>query len=172
MMGADALFPGANDNASGVALLLSMVKHYSVNKPKYSVVFIAFSGEEIGLLGSQYFTDHPLFPLKKIKFLINFDLAGTGDEGIQVVNGKKYQSKFDLLTSINKERSLLPQIKIRGEACNSDHCMFHMKGVPCFYIYTLGGIQAYHDIYDKGETLPLTEFQDYFTLMAEFINRI
>lgn len=158
MMGSDALFPGANDNASGVAFLLNMVKHFSAKKPKYSIVFIAFSGEEIGLLGSQYFTDHPLFPLKKIKFLINFDLAGTGDEGIQVVNGKKYQSKFDLLTSINKERSLLPQIKIRGEACNSDHCMFHMKGVPCFYIYTLGGIQAYHDIYDKGETLPLTEF--------------
>jgi hypothetical protein len=110
--------------------------------------------------------------LKIIKFLINFDLAGTGDECIQVVNGKKYQNKFDLLTSINKERILLPQIKIRGEACNSDHCMFQMKGVPCFYIYTLGGIQAYHDIYDTGETSPLTEFQDYFTLMAEFINRI
>jgi aminopeptidase YwaD len=171
-MGKDALFPGANDNASGIALLLSIVRHFAVNKPEYTIVFIAFSGEEIGLIGSQYFTDHPLFALNKIKFLINFDLAGTGDEGIQIVNGKMYQAKFDLITSINKNLNLLPQIKIRGEACNSDHCMFHMKGVPCFYIYTLGGIQAYHDINDKAETLPLTEFQDYFRLMIEFINRL
>jgi hypothetical protein len=172
MMGKETLFPGANDNASGMAMLLSMAKHYAVHKPTYTIVFIAFSGEEIGLIGSQYFTEHPLFPLKKIKFLINFDLAGTGDEGIQIVNGKKYQTKFDLFTKINKELNLLPQVKIRGEACNSDHCMFHMKGVPCFYIYTLGGIQAYHDIFDKAETLPFTEFQDYFKLLTEFISRI
>jgi aminopeptidase YwaD len=172
MMGDKTLFPGANDNASGVAMLLSMIKHYAANKPKYTTVFIAFSGEEIGLIGSQYFTENPLFPLSKIKFLINFDLAGTGDDGIQVVNGKKYQSKFDLITNINKEFSLLPQVKIRGEACNSDHCMFHSKGVPCFYIYTLGGIQAYHDINDKAETLPLTEFQDYFTLLTKFIGKL
>ena len=49
--------------------------------------------------------------------------------------------------------------------------MFDRKGVSCFYIYTLGGIQAYHDIYDKAETLPLTEFEDYFKLMIEFIKR-
>jgi len=50
--------------------------------------------------------------------------------------------------------------------------MFHMKKVPCFFIYTLGGIKAYHDIYDKAETLPLTEFEDYFTLLTQFINQI
>ena len=172
MMGENTYFPGANDNASGVAFLLNLVKHVAVKKPKYSTVFIAFSGEEIGLIGSQYFTEHPLFPLSSIKFLINFDLAGTGDDGIQVVNGKKYQSKFDLLTKINKEKNLLPQVKIRGEACNSDHCMFNSKGVPCFYIYTLGGIQAYHDINDKPETLPLTEFADYFTLVTEFVGKL
>jgi len=50
--------------------------------------------------------------------------------------------------------------------------MFHMKKVPCFFIYTLGGIQAYHDIYDKSETLPLTEFEDYFKLIVEFVDRL
>ena len=133
---------------------------------------MAFAAEEIGLIGSKYFTDHPLFPLKKIKFLLNFDLAGTGDDGIQVVNGKNYQQKFDLLTKLNDQDKLLKQIKIRGEACNSDHCMFHNKGVPCFFIYTLGGIQAYHDIYDRAETLPLTEYQDYFTLLVRFISNL
>ena len=135
-------------------------------------MFIAFAAEEIGLVGSKYFTDHPLFPLAKIKFLLNFDLAGTGDDGIQVVNGKIYQKKFDLMTRLNDQDKLLKQIKIRGEACNSDHCMFHTKGVPCFFIYTLGGIQAYHDIYDRPETLPLTDYQDYFTLLVKFIDNL
>ncbi|HYI77406.1 MAG TPA: M28 family peptidase [Chryseolinea sp.] len=172
MMGTETIFPGANDNASGVSLLLNFVKYFSANKPEYTVVFMAFAAEEIGLIGSQYFTEHPLFPLKKIKFLLNFDLAGTGDDGIQVVNGKNYQQKFDLLTKLNNQDKLLKQIKIRGEACNSDHCMFHNKGVPCFFIYTLGGIQAYHDIYDRAETLPLTEYQDYFTLLVKFIDNL
>jgi aminopeptidase YwaD len=172
MMGQATMFPGANDNASGVALLLNLVKHYARNKPKYSTVFIAFAAEEIGLIGAKYFTEKPLFPLSKIKFLVNFDLAGTGDDGIQVVNGKVYQSKFDILTKLNASGNLLKQVKIRGEACNSDHCMFHMKGVRCFYIYTLGGIQAYHDIYDKAETLPFTEFEDYFKLFTRFVDQL
>lgn len=172
MMGRETLFPGANDNASGVSLLLNLARHYSKESPRYTVVFIAFAAEEIGLIGSNYFTSHPTFPLGKIKFLINFDLAGTGDDGIQVVNGKVYQQKFDELVRINKDDNLLKQIKIRGEACNSDHCMFHSKGVPCFYIYTLGGIQAYHDIYDRAETLPLTDYQDYFSLITKFIDTL
>ncbi len=170
MMGSETIFPGANDNASGVSMLLNLAKHYSKTVPRYTVVFIAFAAEEIGLIGSNYFTTHPLFPLGKIKFLINFDLAGTGDDGIQVVNGKIHQKEFDRLLQINRDGNLLKQIKIRGEACNSDHCMFHSKGVRCFYIYTLGGIQAYHDIFDKAETLPLTDYQDYFSLITKFID--
>lgn len=172
MMGTETMFPGANDNASGVSVLLNLVKYFSTHKPEYTVVFIAFAAEEIGLIGSRYFVEHPAFPLARIKFLINFDLAGTGDDGIQVVNGKNYQQKFDLIAKLNSEDNLLKQIKIRGEACNSDHCMFHSKGVPCFYIYTLGGIQAYHDIYDRAETLPLTDYEDYLTLLIKFIEKL
>jgi aminopeptidase YwaD len=76
------------------------------------------------------------------------------------------------MTSINDRNQLLPKVASRGAACNSDHCMFHQKGVPCFYIYTLGGIQAYHDIYDRCETLPLTEFSDYCRLMILFFDSI
>lgn len=170
MMGSQTMFPGANDNASGVAMLLNLAQYYSTNKPKYNTVFIAFGGEELGLVGSKYFVQNPLIDLKKIKFLLNFDMAGTGDDGIQVVNGSVYQDQFGRLVSINKEKDLLPQVKTRGEACNSDHCSFHAQNVPCFYIYTLGGIQAYHDINDIAATLPLTEFEDYFKLMVEFVS--
>lgn len=171
-MGKDTYFPGANDNASGVAMILNLAKYYSTNKPKYSIVFIALSAEELGLLGAKAFTDNPPINLKKIKFLINFDLAGTGVEGIRVVNGSVFRDKFDLLTKINAEQGLLPKIDIRGAACNSDHCMFYQKGVPCFYIYTQGGIRAYHDVYDKFETLPFTEFVNYYKLIIEFFKKI
>lgn len=168
MMGREAVFPGANDNASGVAFLLSLARYYAAHRPKHTMVFMAFAGEEAGLLGSRYFVEHPLFPLQNIRFLMNFDMAGTGDDGIQVVNGKIYKTRFDTLNAINERRSLLKQVKIRGEACNSDHCFFYRQGVPSFFIYTLGGIQAYHDIYDRAETLPLMEFEDYFQLITAF----
>ena len=87
-MGKDVYFPGANDNASGVAMLLNLANYYSKkeNQPKCSIAFIAFAGEEAGLLGSKYFSEHPLIPLNKMKFLVNLDLLGTGDEGMMVVN--------------------------------------------------------------------------------------
>lgn len=172
MLGRETVFPGANDNASGVAMLLSLAKHYAANKPEYTMVFIAFGGEELGLLGSSWFVEHPLFPLSSIKFLVNFDIAGTGDDGIQVVNGSVFRDKYNKLVELNNDLNLLPQVKIRGEACNSDHCLFYKSGVSCFFIYTLGGIQAYHDIYDKSETLPLTEFADYQQLMISFLESL
>jgi hypothetical protein len=172
MLGNQVYFPGANDNASGVAMMLSLARHYARHPPKYNMVFLGFSGEEIGILGSKYFVDHPLMDLKKIKFLVNFDLAGTGEEGIRVVNGSIFKERFDALTQINQQYKLLPKVDIRGAACNSDHCRFYSLGIPSFFIFTQGGIQAYHDIYDRSETLPLTEFQDYFTLMKKFFNTL
>lgn len=170
-MGKDAYFPGANDNASGIAMLLNLAKHYSKpeNEPKYSVAFMAFGAEEAGLVGSRYYVENPLFPLKQVKFLINTDLAGTGDEGITVVNGTVYNTYFKQLVKLNAQGSYLKDVKPRGKAANSDHYYFSEKGVPAFFIYTMGGIRAYHDIYDRAETLPLTEFEDYFKLLNDFI---
>jgi len=172
MMGDKTCFPGANDNASGVAMMLNLCKHFSANPHHYSLLFIAFSAEESGLLGSKHFIENPVYEISKTKFLINFDLAGTGEEGIKVVNATVFKKEFELLKQINTENSLLPSVQPRGEACISDHCFFHRKGIPCFYIYTLGGISAYHDVFDKSETLPLTEFDDYFKLMVTFIDSL
>ena len=171
-MGKATFFPGANDNASGVAMNLSLAAYYSKNKPKYTMVFIALSGEEAGILGAKAFAANPLITLNKIKFLVNFDMAGTGEEGIKVVNGSVYQDNFDLLSKINTEYKLVPKVDIRGESCNSDHCPFYQKGVPCFFIYTQGGIKAYHDIYDIYETLPFTAFVGYRKLMIKFFDTI
>jgi aminopeptidase YwaD len=133
------------------------------------MVFIAFSGEEIGLFGSRAFLEHPSIALKKIKFLVNFDMAGTGEEGIRIVNGSVFKDQFNRITQLNNQYKLLPRIDIRGESCNSDHCLFYQMGVPSFFMYTQGGIKAYHDIYDRSQTLPLTGFQGYFELMTNFL---
>lgn len=170
-MGKDVFFPGANDNTSGISMMLNLAYHYTHKEPpKKTMVFMAFGAEESGLLGSKYFTEHPLFALEQINFMINVDIMGTGDEGIQVVNGSVFKNHFDKLVKINEEEQLLKQIKIRGKAANSDHYWFSEKGVPAFFIYTLGGITAYHDIYDVSKTLPLTEFEDCYRLIKIFVD--
>lgn len=167
-MGKNAYFPGANDNASGVSVLLNLAKYYKKNPSKYSIAFIFFSGEEAGLLGSKYYSEHPIFPLSKIKFLTNLDLLGTGNDGIMVVNATVFKDQFAKLKQINDDKSYVTQIKQRGKAANSDHYWFAEKGIPCFFIYTMGGIQAYHDIYDIEKTLPLTDYIDVCKLLIEF----
>ena len=172
-MGEEVYFPGANDNASGIAMLLSLADYYAhQNPPTKTIVFMAFGAEESGLVGSKYYTEHPLFPLQKINFMINVDIMGTGDEGIQVVNGTEFKGQFDQLVQINEREGYLKQVKIRGKAANSDHYWFAEKGVPAFFIYTLGGIKAYHDIYDVSSTLPLTEFEDCFKLITGFVDEL
>lgn len=172
-MGKKAWFPGANDNASGVSMLLNLAAHFSnpVNRLKYSMVFIAFAGEEAGLIGSKYYTGHPLLPLENIRFLLNVDLMGTGDEGMMVVNATEFPAAFARLDSINTSRNLLPKIGQRGKAANSDHYFFTEKGVPSFFCYTMGGTTAYHDIYDVEPQLPLTKYKEVFALLHEFLSK-
>jgi len=169
-MGDDVFFPGANDNASGISMLLNLVEEYRKNPPSKSIVFIAFGAEEIGIVGSKYFVNHPLFDLKKIKFVVNLDLLGTGSKGITVVNGTIHLKAFEKLQSLNTEKDYILAVKKRGKAANSDHYWFTEKGIPAFFIYTLGGITAYHDVYDVSKTLPLTEFEDCFRLIRDFVN--
>ena len=115
---------------------------------------------------------NPLFPLANIRFLINLDLEGTGDDGIKVVNGVIFKKEFNLLTNINDEKKYLTAVSKRGEASISDHYPFYAKGVKSFYIYTLGGITEYHNIYDKAETLPLTKYNEVFELIKDFISAL
>jgi aminopeptidase YwaD len=169
-MGKKTFFPGANDNASGTSMLLNLAKYFAMreHKPKYNLMFIAFAGEEAGLVGSKYYTEHPLFSLEKIKFLINLDLLGTGEEGIMVVNATEYKDAFEKLKLINTEKNYVVKIGERGKAKNSDHYYFTEKNVPAFFIYTLGGVSFYHDVLDRGETLPFTDFEDVFRLLRDF----
>lgn len=171
-MGPDALFPGANDNASGVAMLLSLAEWFTQHTPKHNILFVAFAGEEAGLVGSEWCAvDRPI-DFGRVKLMVNLDILGTGDDGITVVNATAEQAHFDRLVALNAEKGLLKEVKPRGPACNSDHCPFVKRGIPAIFIYTLGGVAYYHDVLDKAETLPLTEFADLHQLLREFIGTI
>jgi hypothetical protein len=171
-MGPDVLFPGANDNASGLAMLLCLAEQVKREPLRKNVLFVAFAGEEAGLRGSEWFVADRPVDLARVAMVLNLDLNGTGDEGITVVNSTAQQRFFDELVSINTRDALLPAVKPRGPACNSDHCPFVEKGVPAVFIYTMGGIAAYHDVQDRPETLPLTEFEDLHRLLTKALSTL
>ena len=171
-MGADTYFPGANDNASGVALLLCLANYYAQHPAKFSIAFICFAGEEAGLLGSKYYTEHPIIPLKHIRFLWNTDLAGTGEEGITVVNATEFPMEFDMLKNMNQQHQYLKNIMPRGKAANSDHYFFTELGVPGFFFYTMGGSPAYHDVQDVANNISLLEIDDLIQLILRFNEKL
>jgi len=169
-MGQASYFPGANDNASGNGMIFSIAQELLKNPlDHYNVVFIAFAGEEIGLLGSKYFVEHPLVPLKKIRFMLNMDIMGSGEDGITCVNSTLFKNEFDRLLQLNEYGKWLTLIKPRGPAANSDHHFFTEAGVPAFFIYTMGPNKNYHDIYDSYEALSFGKFNEIQHLMLEFI---
>jgi len=174
MMGEKTMYPGANDNASGVGMMLDLARHFSLpgNEPYYSLVFIAFSGEEAGLMGSNYYAEHPLFPLAQIKFLINLDMVGSGSEGIGVVNGQHLKKAGLLLQQLNDKGKYLSEVALRGESKNSDHFPFYNKGVSCFFIYTMGKEWPYYHTPEDTCCPSFTAYIGLFDLLNEFIVKV
>jgi Iap family predicted aminopeptidase len=169
-LGENTLFPGANDNASGIATVIDLARYYSERQPYYSMVFMAFTGEEAGLLGSKYYTENPLFPLSKIKYMFNLDMVGTGENGITVVNATANPKIYQQLDTLNKQNKYLPVVNSRGEAANSDHHYFHKAGVPAVFIFGMGKSGPYHHPEDNSANLGLKGYIPMFKLLTDFIN--
>lgn len=171
-VGSETYFPGGNDNASGTSMLFTLADEFIKNPLKKNVVFIAFAGEEAGLLGSKYYVDHPLIPEKNVKFVLNLDIMGSGEDGITVVNATEFPRQFKKLNTINEDQKLLTQIKKRGKAANSDHYWFSEKGIPAFFIYTMGPNKNYHDVFDTYEALSFNKYNDLVKLISSFLKKI
>ena len=169
MMGDTTMFPGASDNASGVATMLYLANYFSTHIPRYSVLFIAFSGEEPGLRGSTFYVANPLIPLNKMFFLTNIDIMGDASDGVTVVNATEFPTQFQLLQDFNKQYNYVPVIKSRGKAANSDHYPFTEAGVKSFFIYSNGGKGYYHDVYDKVNEVTLNHVDGVIQLLIDFV---
>jgi Zn-dependent M28 family amino/carboxypeptidase len=172
-MGSEIYFPGGNDNASGNAMLVSLAEKL-VKTPlkKYNILFVAFAGEEVGLLGSKYMVEHPIIPMNELRFMLNLDIMGSGEDGITVVNSTLFPTEFKILQKLNKKKKAVPLIKPRGPAANSDHYFFTEAGVPAFFIYTMGPNKHYHDVYDTYDELSFTAFEGLSELFIKFLRNI
>ena len=172
-IGKGVYVPGAQDNASGTAMVLDLAAYYSKHQPECTMVFMLFFGEEAGLLGSSYYVEHPLFPLEKIRMGFNLDMVGTGDEGITIVNSSEenYAGEWELISKINDENKYFEPVKQRGAAANSDHYSFNRKDVKFVFIYTMGPGTFYHNVKDRYETLTFTGYESLFGLLTKFVEK-
>lgn len=171
-MGKEALFAGASDNASGTSLVMYLASYFAKHPQRYSVAFMLFSGEEAGLLGSEYYADNPLFPLEQIRFLVNMDMTGDATKGITVVNGVSHEEEFALLEELNVDSMYATKIKKRERTSNSDHYHFSKKGVPAVFIYSMGLNGHYHDVFDLPKDISLNRVDDLAELLIKFTGRL
>lgn len=167
---AEALFTGANDNASGISMLLSLAEYFSKNPLDRPILFVGFSGEEAGLQGSRYYAlQEPIISLRRFQFILNLDLMGNGVDGIMAVGGKDFPAAFQHLQQVNDSLEAVPKVRARKNAPNSDHYFFLKSGVPGFFIYTLGGPPHYHDVQDNAQNLEFSRFVEVRELLIRFM---
>lgn len=172
-MGKDNMFPGANDNASGSAALLTLAEHFSKleNRPEHSILFLWVGGEESNLLGSKYYVNNPIYPLDKIKQLINLDMIGDTGEELVCESGENGQSALDQMKEMVKKYDYFPKITQEELSDNSDHYYFAIKGVPAMYFETKGQYyQYYHTPWDTFENFTSESYVKLFNLVTEFIS--
>ena len=169
-MGTKTYYPGASDNASGTAMVLDFIRQFTSEnfKPNYSYAFMLFSGEEAGLLGSHYYVENPLFPLSKIKIVLNLDMMAAGSDGVTVFNGSTYPQEFARLDSINKADNLGIDLKSKGISRGSDHYSFHEKKVKALFINTGDKKLGYHVPSDTFEALPFTVYEKLYKLIYQY----
>ena len=151
----DAIHYGADDNASGTAALLEIAEKIAANKQKLkrSIIFIAFGAEEQGLLGSQYFIDHPLVPLSQIKLMINMDMVGRLNEANHVyMNGAgTFPNGVEFMQNLGESLGLTPIVHA-GSVGGSDHVSFYKAGLSVLGIHT-GAHPQYHMPEDRAELI-------------------
>jgi aminopeptidase-like protein len=145
---------GADDNASGVAGIIELARYFQTNgkKEKNNFLFLCFSGEELGLYGSKYFTEHPTIDLSTVNYMINLDMVGrlNPDTKHLSVSGSGTSPVWEPLL----QRLSNDHVKIKTDSSGtgpSDHTSFYLKNLPVLHFFT-GSHSDYHkpsDDWDK-----------------------
>jgi aminopeptidase YwaD len=149
---------GADDNASGTAALIelsALLKKSPAKNNNY--LFIAFSGEELGLYGSRYFVEHPTVLLKEINYMINMDMIGRLSDSAKTVHIGGYGSSpawGAVFSSLGPDKNFMNKFDSSGSG-PSDHTSFNMKNIPVLFFFT--GIHGdYHKPSDDADKLNIT----------------
>jgi len=173
-LGRKVYYPGANDNASGTAAIVTLAAHYAKNKPQYDMYFVAFSGEDANLRGSTYFAEHPVVPLDQIKYLFNIDMIGD-DNPVQYCEvSDAGMSLYPIFEKVNEDLHLFKALSRGALAANSDHYPFAVRGVPCIFLENEGGhaFQHYHTPADNIKTIRWDSYELVFKLVTGFIESL
>ena len=142
----NAIHNGADDNASGTSALIELSKLLKKKKyKKFNYLFIAFSGEEMGLLGSKYFVENPTIDLDNATFMINMDMVGRLKETLLIYGTGTSPSWKDIINTISQDSSAIRKIKTSESGIgSSDHTSFYLDSIPSLHFFT-----GQHDEYHK-----------------------
>lgn len=172
----DAIYNGADDNASGIGALFAFAEYLSKNPPEHSVILAAFDAEEIGLQGSKYFVK--ALDEEDVVLNINIDMIGRSAEDELYVVGSRYYPKLDQLLQqyTNPTNSTL---KIGHDGTDnkqdwtysSDHAPFHQRGIPFLY-FGNEDHKAYHQPDDEFEYLTLDFYSNAITIILSVFDHI
>ncbi|OFX78252.1 MAG: hypothetical protein A2X12_09060 [Bacteroidetes bacterium GWE2_29_8] len=165
----EVYFPGANDNASGSAAVLEMAQYIKENniEHKRSIIFMLYTSEEQGLIGSDFFADHSPVNVDKIIAQINMDCIAYGDS-IHIGNGKSAPILWNHIDSIDSQTSNL-MIKDTWAGGGADANGMHKKGVPAAYFVTKNSYAHLHLPTDKVNTLNVKLYENLVNLATNTV---
>ena len=184
---ADSIFNGADDDASGTVSVLEIAEAFAGTRarPKRSLIFVWHTGEELGLFGSQYFTDHPTVPRDSIVAQLNMDMVGRGRAEDEVLGGPAYLQLIgtrrlstelgNLIETVNKSRRQPFVFDYQFDAsghpeqyyCRSDHYMYARYGIPIAF-FTTGSHRDYHQVTDEPQYIDY----DKLTNVSQFVHDV
>ncbi|MBO6067961.1 MAG: Zn-dependent exopeptidase M28 [Bacteroidales bacterium] len=172
-LGRKVFYAGANDNASGTATIVTLAAWYAKHRPEYDMYFIAFSGEDANLRGSEFFAQNPVVPLEQIRYLFNIDMIGDNNPVQYCECSDEGMRGFALFEQINNEKKYFQALN-RGElAANSDHYPFATRHVPCIFLENEEGdaFPYYHTIFDNWQHAVFDSYEPVFKLVTDFVEK-
>lgn len=173
LLGKKVFFAGAHDNASGTAAIVTLASHYAKNRPEYDIYFIAFSGEDAYLRGSEWYANNPIVPLKQIKYLFNLDMIGDNNPMQYCEVSDEGERGYELFVKINNDKKYFKALDRGKLAGNSDHYPFAQRNVPCIFLENKEGdaFKYYHTTFDTWERAIFDSYEPTFKLVTDFIEQ-
>jgi len=183
----DSIFNGADDDGSGTVAVLEIAEAFAGTRarPKRSLIFVWHTGEELGLFGAQYFTDHPTVPRDSIVAQLNMDMVGRGRAEDEVLGGPAYLQLIgtrrlstelgDMIETVNNARRQPFKFDYQFDAtghpeqyyCRSDHYMYARYGIPIAF-FTTGSHRDYHQVTDEPQYIDY----DKLTNVSQFVHDV